>query len=136
MRKREKRPRAHIRADERVAAALAMLLPAEQRDALRAAKAPARAVLKLFQWDHHPILFALGGPDLWWNLVPRQVKEHREKSRGDTRIVAKVDRIIERQAEHQDAMRRILAPRRDPAKPLARPKRKIPSRPFNALAKR
>jgi hypothetical protein len=125
MKKREKRKRAYIPYPERLAAALAMLLPADQRDALRAARAPAKAVEKLFHLDHGA-LHALGGSNKWHNLTPMQVKPHQEKSRGDTKIVAKIDRIIAREQEHKDAMRRVLRP--SPKRTW--PKRKIQSRGF------
>ena len=103
------RPRKHIRADERVAAALSMLLPADQRDAMRANRVQARAVLRLFHFDHVQ-LHALGGADSWWNLTPLQVGVHMVKSARDTSIVAKVDRIIAREGGHREAMDRLLKP--------------------------
>lgn len=52
----------------------------------------ARAVIRLFQFDHI-ILHALDGSDQWWNLDPKLASAHKEKSKADTGIVAKVRRI-------------------------------------------
>ncbi len=136
------RKRAYIRKDEKIAAALACMMPAGQRDALRAARVPAKAVLKLFEWDHI-VLHTHKGSDLWWNLDPKAVVLHKEKSRRDTSIVAKVDRIIAKRAQHEERRKRVLKPRpgavttkqifslRWPKNiPLRWPTRKIPSRPF------
>jgi len=67
-------------------------LPQEQRDILRDRKVPAKEVIRLFNFDHI-VLYALGGSDLWWNLDPKLLIIHREKSRTDTGIVAKVRRL-------------------------------------------
>src|ERR1700730_3303621 len=83
------RKRSYIPFPERLAAALACLLPAEQRDDLRARKVPAEEVLALFNFDHI-VLHAFDGEDRWSNLDPKLVAPHREKSRHDTAIVAKV----------------------------------------------
>ena len=101
-----KRARKHIPLREQLAAALSMLLPAPLRDELREQKAPARTVIALFSPDHN-ILFALGGPDKWWNLTPMLREPHKEKSRRDTSIVAKVKRVA---PEHEDFRRRMLKP--------------------------
>lgn len=106
MTRRRKRARKYISLRERLAAALSMLLPQEQRDALRAKKAPAKTVISLFDMDH-AVLHALGGSDRWWNLTPLLRVFHRnEKSPGDTSIVAKVDRLTDEQREFQ---RKVLA---------------------------
>ncbi len=86
------RPRKYIPLPEKLAAALACLLPQERRDDLRARKIPASEILALFQWDHI-ILFSFDGSDSWWNLDPKTVLEHRQKSKADTSIVAKAKRI-------------------------------------------
>lgn len=121
MRTRKRRPRKYIPFPERLAAALAMLLPAAQRDAMRAGRLPAKAVLKMFHFDH-VALHSLGGEDKWWNLSPIQVRPHREKSRRDTSIVAKVDRIVAREGEHREAIKRMLRPGKRDDRPVKRRK--------------
>src|SRR5579883_1228428 len=86
---RRKRARKYISLREKLAAALSLLLPQELRDELRAAKVPAKSVISMFHQDHN-ILFALDGADKWWNLTPLLKDPHRQKSRRDTSIVAKV----------------------------------------------
>jgi hypothetical protein len=133
------RKRDYIPYPERLAAVLSMLLSQEERDALREAKVTADDVIALFEFDHN-VLHAHDGSDKWWNLTPMQVKPHRQKSSGDTKIAAKIKRIIANEQEHREARRRILYP--DEVTPreilsMARkafrnpgPKRKIPSRPM------
>jgi hypothetical protein len=82
------------------------LLPQEVRDDLRARRVDAAEVLALFEWDHI-VLHAHDGSDLWWNLDPKLVAAHREKSRKDTAIVAKVKRIEPQWAEF---MRKVSLP--------------------------
>lgn len=103
---RRKRARKHISLREQLAAALAMLLPAEQCDDLREKKVPAKTVIALFSPDHG-ILHALGGSDRWWNIYPMLREPHQEKSRRDTAIVAKVRRIT---PNHEEFRRRMLKP--------------------------
>lgn len=103
---RRKRARKYILLREQLAAALAMLLPTQQRDELRAAKVPAKTVIALFSPDHG-ILHALGGSDRWFNIYPMLREPHKEKSRRDTAIVAKVRRIA---PEHEEFRRRMLKP--------------------------
>lgn len=88
-----KRARKHVKVRELLAAALADLLPQEMRDELRAAKVPAKKVIKLFTPDHN-ILHAHGGSDLWWNLTMRiRGPELKAKDANDTKIAAKVKRL-------------------------------------------
>lgn len=89
---RRKRARKYISLREKLAAALSLLLPQEQRDDLRARKVPAKTVIALFQMDHG-ILHTFGGADSWHNITPLLKEVHREKSRRDTSIAAKVARI-------------------------------------------
>ncbi len=103
---RRKRARKHIALREQLAAALAFLLPEAQERELRAAKVSAKTVIALFSPDHS-VLHALGGSDKWWNIYPMLRAPHKEKSRRDTSIVAKVDRIA---PEHEDFRRRMLKP--------------------------
>ncbi|HLH92111.1 MAG TPA: hypothetical protein VKX28_27065 [Xanthobacteraceae bacterium] len=102
---RRKRARKYISLREKLAAALSLLLPQELRDELRAAKVPAKSVISMFHQDHN-ILFALDGADKWWNLTPLLKDPHRQKSRRDTSIVAKVRRLTPEQEEFQ---RKVLA---------------------------
>jgi hypothetical protein len=102
---RRKRARKYISLRERLAAALSLLLPQEQRDDLRARQVPAKTVIALFEPDHN-VLHALGGKDRWWNLTPLLKAPHREKSRRDTSIVAKVRRL---KPEQKEFLRRVLA---------------------------
>lgn len=135
-----RRPRAYIPLTERLAAALACLLPQEQRDDLRARRVPAKAVAILFDVDH-VVLYALGGSDAWWNLDPKIRAVHREKSRRDTSIVAKTKRLAAKTAERPaTGLRRPpmgltpsgLVQAADAQNALSgRPKRKIPSRPHS-----
>ena len=100
---RRTRARKYISLREKLAAALSMLLPAEQRDDLRERKVSAKSVIALFDQDHN-ILHAFGGEDRWWNLTPLLRAAHREKARRDTSIVAKSVRIVADEAEHQARM--------------------------------
>lgn len=93
-----RRKRAYIPLPEKLAAALACLLPQEHRDDLRGRKVPSSEVLSLFQFDHIA-LHALGGEDFWFNLDPRLVASHKEKSKRDTSIVAKAKRIDKKWTE-------------------------------------
>jgi hypothetical protein len=86
------RKRKAIPLSEQLASALACLLPQAQRDELRAAKAPAQRVIRLFSPDHI-VLHCMDGSDSWWNLTPCLRPEHKEKSRLDTAIAAKVKRL-------------------------------------------
>lgn len=87
-----RRKRGHVGLGQKLAAALACLLPAAQRDGLRERKVPAKQVIRLFTFDHL-VLHAMDGSDLWWNLDPKLVAAHREKTKADVGIVAKVRRI-------------------------------------------
>jgi hypothetical protein len=84
--------RKHIPLKQRLAAALSMLLPQPRRDFCRELKFSADFICSLFEFDHN-ILHTHGGSDDWWNLTPMLHDEHREKSRRDTAIVAKVKRL-------------------------------------------
>jgi hypothetical protein len=116
-----KRPRKYIALYERLAAALALLLPAAERDELRSARAPARQVIARFAFDHN-VLHALGGADAWWNLTPMLREQHVEKSRRDTAVAAKVKRV---ERAHRDFMRRLLRPRRRRRPPSRWPRRRF-----------
>jgi hypothetical protein len=98
-------PRQYITLPERLAAALACLLPQDHRDALRREKVPAAAIISMFEQDHIH-LKAWGGPDVWWNLNPRLKADHKTKSRLDTKRAAKVKRLERDQIEFRGRMLR------------------------------
>lgn len=56
-------------------------------------------IISLYQIDHG-MLHAFDGPDAFWNLTPKLVREHREKSKRDKSITAKADRINDAQRAH------------------------------------
>jgi hypothetical protein len=78
--------------------------------------------LSLFHFDHG-ILHGVEVNDEFWNLTPRLIPPHREKSRKDTSTVAKVKRL-----ERAEALRKMAAVCRatgiDIDKVVLRPKRK------------
>ena len=98
-----RRKRKAVRKDDYLAAALSLLLSYEERTALRRAKVPASTVLRMFSPDHIE-LHALGGSDAWWNLHPTLRAPHKEKSKRDTSIVAKVKRIARKMAPQARSM--------------------------------
>jgi hypothetical protein len=114
------RARKHIRLGTKLAAALACLLPQDQRDDLRRRQVHEDEVLALFEFDHLG-LHALMGSDEWWNLDPKLERPHREKSGRDTSIVAKVNRIRASASAVAGAPKVARPPRR-------RRTRKIPAR--------
>jgi hypothetical protein len=81
-------------------------------------------ILSLYEWDHHPIRHADGGPSEPWNLVPRPIVEHRRKTATqDAPEMAKGRKIT---AAHQEFQRRMLAK----AEGVPKPKSRWQSRPF------
>jgi len=94
--------RDYIPYPQRLAAALACLLPPMRRDELRRHKATAADVIAHFQFDHiklHALEANDPDRDRWFNLDPKEVGPHRIKSARDTAIVAKVARIrVKREA--------------------------------------
>jgi hypothetical protein len=86
------RKRKYISLSQKLAAALACLLPQKLRDEVRTKKIPAAEVIGMFEWDHVH-LHSLGGSSDWDNLDPKLKADHREKSRSDTSIAAKVKRL-------------------------------------------
>lgn len=115
------RRRRYISLREKLAAALACLLSQAERDELRSRKAPARAVLSLFEW-HHVVMHALDGSDAWHNLDPMLAHAHRERSKRDTSDVYKTRRIEPRWNEFTRAL---ASGRKPPRKPSRWPKRKV-----------
>lgn len=120
------RKRAHIPLMELLASALADKLPQAERDDLRARKAPAGEVIRLFTPDHI-VLHTWGGDDAWWNLdMRRRGPELKAKDAADTSRAAKAIRIADSFDEHR---RKLLARDRGEPKPVSRwPKRKLRSR--------
>lgn len=130
--------RAYIPYPERLAATLGRLLPQEQLDQLRRAQVEAQVVISLFHFDHVK-LHAMGGSDRWFNLDPKEISPHREKSRRDTSIVAKSKRILRKEAESSNRLlakygvKLTVAMSPELAASLQRPRRKakIASRGFD-----
>lgn len=111
-----KRKRKHISVKTLLAAALAALLPQEQRDQLRRDRVPADTVIRLFTPDH-VALHAFGGSDLWWNLDMRlRGADLKAKDAADTSRAAKAVRIDETWSKFT----RALASRRKPPKRKSR----------------
>jgi hypothetical protein len=99
----QRRKRNHISLKEKLAAALTAFLPPDFRRLNY--QISAEKVIALFHFDHG-ILHALDGSDRWWNLYPMLVTPHREKSRRDTGIIAKIKRIEPRWKEFTANMAR------------------------------
>lgn len=86
-------------------------------------------IISLFAFDHYPQRKADGGPDEPWNLEPRMIRAHREKTaKVDVPEMAKSKRILRKQEAHLERMGMdmvsgaIVEPRPH--------KRSIPSRPW------
>jgi hypothetical protein len=91
-------------------------------------------VLSLFNWDHN-ILHAIEVNDEHWNLTPTFIRPHRDKSKKDTSIVAKVKKL---HANYQRSLATLMV---DAAKDVLREekpkfKRKIQSRGFEKKPKK
>lgn len=82
--------------------------------------------LSLYHFDHGH-RHAEGGSDEFWNLTPRLIPPHREKTRTiDMPAIAKGKRI---RRANEDHARRLLAKDRGEPRPQSRwPKRKLVSR--------
>lgn len=93
--------RRRITLKDKLASALRELLRIPYDDAKQMT---ADQVISLVHFDHG-ILHAVDPVDDHWNLTPRLIAPHREKSRKDTGIVAKVRRLTKDQEEFQ---RRVL----------------------------
>jgi hypothetical protein len=114
-----KRKRRHIPLSQRYAAALSLLLPQAERDALRERKATAQEVIRLFTPDH-VVLHCQDGSDAWHNLtITRRGPALKAKDARDTRIAAKVKRIETRWNEFT---RTVLAIKKRPRKKSRWPK--------------
>jgi 5-methylcytosine-specific restriction endonuclease McrA len=84
--------RDYIPFKERLASALAELLPADVRGDLIRRRVPADDVISLFELDHnHPV--KLGGTKDWWNLTYLRFKAHKPKTSRDRKAIAKAGRF-------------------------------------------
>lgn len=94
-------------------------------------------VFAKFEWNHHPVPKAFGGPDEFWNLDPMPKAEHREiTAKVDIPRIAKAKRVAKREASHSEAMT-MKSERRDDVKKSNWPKGKgWPKRPFPKKAKK
>lgn len=62
----------------------------------------AKQICSLYEWDHFPIRHENGGPDEPWNLQPRLIKAHREKTaKIDIPGSAKSKRIHNQELVHR-----------------------------------
>lgn len=54
-------------------------------------------LISLYHFDHN-MLYESGHPqrDMYWNITPRLIKAHRDKTRRDMKIIAKSRRIRDR----------------------------------------
>ena len=106
----------------KLAAALAMLLPEAQRNQLRAERCRPEMVTRRFDW-HHGKFYALEPDDHWSNLTPLLKELHRERTRSDLKVIAKVKRL---EQAHEEFRKRMLIT----ARPKPKPKSKWPKRPL------
>lgn len=129
--------RAHISDRTKLAATLLQMLRPNEVGQLvpiiphaHAKLMTADQIISLFHFDHYPLRKADGGPDEPWNLEPRPIREHREKTaKVDVPGMAKERRVVRVNAEFQ---RRLLAKDAGEPRPQSRwPKRKLRSRPFS-----
>lgn len=82
------------------------IIPYEHAKLMSAAQ-----INSLFEFDHG-ILHAIDPIDEPWNLTPRLIAEHREKSRGDKTTVSKVERLEAGHAATQRALQRACGDKR------------------------
>ena len=115
--------RRHIPLETKLAATLLQLghVEYDHAKAMTAAQ-----ICSLYAFDHYPIRAVDGGPDEPWNLVPRLIRAHRDKTaKIDQPAIAK-DRAIARREE--EFRRRLLAKDRGEPRSQSRwPKRKMQS---------
>ena len=105
----------------------AALLALGKIDYGHAKQMTAKQICSLYSFDHYPIRYAEGGPTEPWNLVPRLIPEHREKTaKVDVPQIAKARRLSQ---EQEAFRRRLLAKDRGDPRPASRwPKRKFRGR--------
>jgi len=62
-------------------------------------------IISLYQFDHYPVRKCDGGPDEAWNLVPRLIAAHRDKTAAiDVPAIAKGKRIRRKWQQHRQRM--------------------------------
>jgi len=115
-----RRKRSHVPLMEKLAASLVCLLSQDNRDDLRSRKVTAKQVVSLFEFDHI-VLHCLGGSDKWFNLHPTEKAPHREKSKKDTSIAAKVKRADETWSKFTAAMAKGRKPPKKKSRWQSRP---------------
>lgn len=108
--------RAHISLMKKLASALLALghIPHEHAKLMSAEQ-----IVSLYQFHHHPIPSALGGPDEPWNLQPELIARHRDittkdngTGRSDIAMIARERRI--RRKRQNPKPKRKIARRADP----------------------
>lgn len=102
--------KAHIRLTTKLAAALLQIRDGQGERLIpheHAKQMTDEQVISLFNFDHDPIPEAIGGPTIGWNLTPRLILDHRQKTaKIDIPQIRKGDRIS---AEHESFRKRMLA---------------------------
>ena len=91
--------RAHIPLQTKLASALLALghIPFEDAKLMSAGM-----ICSLYHFDHDPIPKAEGGPDEPWNLSPRLITQHREKTaKVDVPGIAKRKRVAAKHSQHR-----------------------------------
>ena len=116
--------RRHINLTTKLASALLALGDIPYEDAKQMT---AEQIVSLYELDHG-ILHGIEPNDAFWNLTPRLIKPHREKSKRDTSIVAKTRRIEKEPEKWRELTK--------PKKSRPRPKRRYrwPSRPLRSAS--
>lgn len=89
-------------------------------------------ILSLFQFDHYPIAKEHGGPDASWNLKPRFILNHREKTKSDQKFSAKLRRVT----KEQEAFRARMLAKSGQGDAPPRPKSRLQSRGFDKRYKK
>jgi hypothetical protein len=113
-----RRPRKYIPMQQKLAAALACLLPIKVRARMRNDRMSAAAVIRCFTFDHIS-LHAWGGSgvDKWDNLDPwLRGPELKAKDRTDTARAAKARRIDDKWRDFTRALASGRKPRRKPSR--------------------
>lgn len=115
--------RKHISVTTKLASALLMLGDISYEDSKGMT---AEVIVSRYNFDHYPIRHENGGPDAPWNLRPRLIQAHREKTaKIDIPQSAKARRIDKKWSEFTN---KVLAKPRSIEKKHKWPKRKLQSR--------
>ena len=64
----------------------------------------AEQIISRVQFDHYPVRHADGGVDEPWNLTPRLIADHRQKTKRDARDMAKERKVRRAVDEHVQRM--------------------------------